>query len=431
MTQPAPFLDAAVRIGRDLCRAAVWDAAGGACNWMGRSPAEITQAGGPVTPTSAALGPDLYGGSTGVAWFLAELAAVTGDPDARRTALAAAARSVRHAERLAAALPGVSYYSGAVGLAYALDRVAALTGDAALAGHVDTTLERVADGLGRPHTLDVIGGNAGAVPALLALAAGGRPAAAALAERLGEELLRTARREGGVWVWDSELAAGPGVGTAPLAGFAHGNAGLGLALFELYAATGRAEYQEGGRAAFAYEDALFDAAAGNWPDLRPAGPGVAPGVARFTTAWCHGAPGVALARARAAALDPDRAEAHAAAARVALATTRAALAAAATRPRSDATLCHGVSGLAEVVLTGDQLLGAPAPAESVRAAARDLIGRYGHDGGWPGGTATAGPNPSLMLGTAGIGMHFLRLHDPEAVGPVLLVTRGPAPGRVG
>ena len=72
-TAPEPFLPAAVEIGRALCREAIWDAAGRMCNWMGRSPNEITEVGGPVTPTSAALGPDLYGGSLGVAWFLAQL----------------------------------------------------------------------------------------------------------------------------------------------------------------------------------------------------------------------------------------------------------------------------------------------------------------------------------------------------------------------
>ena len=245
---------------------------------MGRSPNEITEVGGPITPTSAALGADLYGGSLGVAWFLAQLGAATGDPDFRRTALAAAARSVRHLDRSphAAGSP-VSYYAGLVGMAFALDRIAALTGEAALDEQVDGLLARVAAGVTAPHVLDVIGGNAGAIPALLALSRGGqRPDARELAERLGEELLQTAIRQGPVWTWEAEKAAGPAIGTVPLAGFAHGNAGLGLALFELYAATGRRDYLDGGRGAFAYEDGLFDAAAGNWPDLRPFGPETTP-----------------------------------------------------------------------------------------------------------------------------------------------------------
>ena len=53
-----PFLPAAVEIGRALCREAIWDGAGRHCNWMGRSANEVTQLGGPVTPTATALGPD-------------------------------------------------------------------------------------------------------------------------------------------------------------------------------------------------------------------------------------------------------------------------------------------------------------------------------------------------------------------------------------
>jgi lantibiotic modifying enzyme len=426
MTPPAPFLQSAVGIGRSLCRAAIWDTAGRLCNWVGRSSAEITQAGGPVTPTSAALGPDLYGGSPGVAWFLAQLGAGTGEPEFYRTALAAAARSLRHLERLAPeAFSPVSYYSGVVGTAYALDRVAALTGEPGLGEQVDALIARAAAaGLSAPHTLDVIGGNAGAIPALLALSRDGRRTAARdLAEQLGEELLRTALRHGSVWTWDSEKAAGPAIGRVPLTGFAHGNAGLGLALFELYAVTGRTDYLEGGRGAFAYEDSLFDARAGNWPDLRPRGPGEVPGTApHFTTAWCHGAPGIALARARAAVLDPDFRDTHAATARAALATTGAALAAVLGLPRHDATLCHGACGLSEVTWTAGRWLGDETFAEQARAAGRALGEKYGGGESWPSGVATSGPNPSLMLGTAGIGLHFLRLHDPDGVGPILIIT---------
>ena len=389
---------------------------------MGRSQDEITEVGGPITPKSAALGVNVYGGSLGVAWFLAQLGAATGDTDFRRTSLAAAARSVRHLDRSphAAGAP-VSYYGGLVGMAYALDRIAALTGETVLDDQVDGLLARVAAGVTAPHVLDVIYGNAGAIPALLALSRGGRwPEARELAERLGEELIQTAIRQGPVWTWEVEKAAGPSIGTVPLAGFAHGNAGLGLALFELYATTGRQDYLDGGRGAFAYEDGLFDAEVGNWPDLRTISRGTT--TRQFTTAWCHGAPGIALARMRAAALDPESADTYRAAARIALATTQAALDNMMRLPRHDATLCHGAGGLSEIAWTGGQWLGDAALAEAARAAGRALIDKYAASGSWPSGVATAGPNPSLMLGTAGIGMHFLRLHAPSTVSPVLIVT---------
>jgi lantibiotic modifying enzyme len=418
-----PFLPAAVEIGRALCGEAIWDAAGRVCNWMGRSATEIAHFGGPVIPTSAALGPDVYGGNLGVAWFLAQLGSATGDPEFRRTSLAAAACALRQLERSPRVMTSpLSYYNGVVGVAFALERVRALTGEPTLGAHVDELLARAAAAATEPHVLDVVGGNAGAIPALLALSrSGARPAAGELAERMGEELLETAIRQGPAWSWEADKAAGPGFATVPLTGFAHGNAGLGVALFELYAATGRRDFRDGGRGAFVYEDGLFDAAQGNWPDLRLFGP-ESPQTRRFIVRWCHGAAGIALARMRAAALDLESADTYQAAARIALATTRAELDDVLMLERDDATLCHGAGGLSEVLWTGGLWLRDDALAEAARAAGQALIAKYAADGSWPSGVPTSGPNPSLMIGKAGIGMHFLRLYAPETVPPLLIVT---------
>jgi len=407
---PAAFLEVAAGIGRALCREAHWDREGRWCNWMGRSSREMTRVGGPITPTAIALGPDVYGGSAGVALFLAQLGAVTGDEECRRTALGAIARSIRQmTHRPAADAVPLSFYAGAVGLAYAAHRVAALTEVHALDDDVDALLTSVERAAADPHLLDLLGGSAGAIPALLSLARVERwRRLRELAVGLGEELCRTAVRQGSVWTWDVEKACGPGVGTAMLTGFGHGASGLGLALLELYAATGRADFLEGGRAAFAYEDQLFDVRVGNWPDLRSMeSAGATPGP-RYMVAWCHGAPGIALARLRALALDADRRDAYAATARAALDTTAAALERVAQHPRADASLCHGLAGLAEIVLTGGDWLGEDNYRTPALAAAAELVARHAVRGDWPSGMASLVPNPSLMLGTAGIGYHLLR-----------------------
>jgi len=428
MSQPGvsrdAFLEAAAGIGRALCRQAYWDREGRLCNWVGRSILEAARPGDPITPVAAALGPDLYGGSAGVALFLAQLADVTGDGDCRRTALGAIARSIRQAGRLP---PGgvrpLSFHGGLVGIAYAAHRIAALTGEHALNNQVETFLTTTATALAEPHVLDVMGGNAGAIPALLALGRVERwRHARTLAVSLGDELCRTAVPRGSGWVWDVEKACGPGMGGVQLTGFAHGAAGLGLALLELHAATGRDEFLEGGRAAFAYEDELFNPAVGNWPDLRSPGPaGGGTPAAQYAAAWCHGAPGVGLARLRALLLDPASREEYVATARTALSTTMGTLEGAAQLPRADATLCHGLAGLAEIVLTAGYWLDDEGYRDAAGAAAAGLIAKYGVRGDWPSGVPSRGPNPSLMLGTAGIGYHFLRQHDPHRVPPVLVV----------
>jgi lantibiotic modifying enzyme len=274
-----------------------------------------------------------------------------------------------------------------------------------------------------PHELDLIGGNAGAIPALLSLSQ--IPvwrSCRAVAVALGEELCQTATCQGNAWVWNAEKAYGVSVGTIPLTGFAHGAAGIGLALLELNAATGRTDFLEAGRAAFAYEDSLFNAEQGNWPDLRSYGATAAsPPSPQYAVAWCHGAPGIALARLRAISLDPLRRDVHAAVANVALATTRRAVEQTRQHARYDTTLCHGLGGLLEVLWIAAQFLDSDENRAYVCSVVYELIQKHALAGDWPSGLPSAGPNPSLMLGTAGIGYQLLRFHDPQLVAPILIV----------
>jgi lantibiotic modifying enzyme len=139
-------------------------------------------------------------------------------------------------------------------------------------------------------------------------------------------------------------------------------------------------------------------------------------------AWCHGAPGIALARLRAAALDRERREDHLVMARVGIATTLEAIPQSLASSRCDATPCHGLAGLIEVVWMAGLMLDDRSYRDRALTAARALIGRHATPGDWPSGLACRGPNPSLMLGAAGVGYTFLRLHDPETVPSVLLLT---------
>lgn len=425
-TVPSP-LAGAVLIGQGLCREAYWDNQRRYCNWMGRSTAEASETDGPIVPTTAALPADLYCGSSGVALFLAQLFSLTGDQECRRTALAAIERSVRELGRQPDRNPSaaLAFLGGDLGVAYAAARISALTGHDYLRDQVGTVLTRLSEAAGEPHLLDVMGGNAGAIPPLLLL--GQTPAwssCRSLAVSLGEELCRAATRQGNAWTWSAEKASGVGAGTVPLTGLSHGAAGIGLALLELHGATGRTDFLEGGRAAFAYEDALFNEEQGNWPDLRPDVTAPAgPRSPRYAVAWCHGAPGIGLARLRAISLDPLCRDAHARVANTALATTRRAVEKARQVERYDSTLCHGLAGLLEVLWIGGQILDCSETRAYVGHVAEELIQKYALFGDWPSGLPSAGPNPSLMLGAAGIGYQLLRLHDPTHVPPLLLISR--------
>jgi len=413
------FLETAVRIGTTLCRSAFWDPEGRLCNWIGCTTDGARSGSGTIAVTAEAIGHDVYAGSSGIALFLAQLRERTGDSECGRTASGAIHRSLRqlcHVRPTRQATP-ISFYCGDLGVAYVARRIGQATRDPELTAASDAILERLTESRLQPHDLDLIGGNAGAIPILLALARSpGLEYCRELAIVLGHELCAKAVQQNVGCAWHRDSESGSGTAPAPLTGFSHGAAGIGLALFELYSATGRADFLKVARSAFDYEDSLFDSRERNWPDLRLKSD--RPEFGRF---WCHGAPGIALSRLRAAALDPDRADEYLARARLALATTLDAVEQFVESPVSDTSLCHGLSGLGEVVLIASQLLKDPSYQERAITLGRALIDRHAASGEWPSGVPSGGPNPSLMLGLAGVGSWFLRLHDPAGVPSVLLL----------
>lgn len=424
-----PLAGAAERIGRELCDTAFWDTDRRHCNWMGRADVEDPISGGLSTAQIALYAP-LSGGSAGVALFLGELAALTGGAAARETAAAALRRSVHHLRVRQNPGGSLSFFTGAVGVAFAGCRLAEL-------GILDEEEVDVPWLLGLAeaaqageHPWDLMGGNAGAIPALLRLAArpGLETRCTALAAACADELCKAAVWEGGECGWNAARSTGHPMDAPPLTGFSHGASGMALALLELHARTGDEVLQRTGRGALAYEDRWFSASAGNWVDLRFSHERVGDEpVGTMQGAWCHGAPGIGLARARAAQLDPERTVEHVRMARIALDTTVDIVRARRDTPGADATLCHGLGGLSEILLIGAGLLDEPRYADEAQETARVLAERHSAAGDWPCGSSTGEPNPAFLIGTPGIGHHFLRVTSPGEVEPVLLLnTAAPA-----
>jgi lantibiotic modifying enzyme len=408
----------------DLCAAAVWDSTGSHCNWIGRQDSLDATPG--VTASSAALGPDLYAGSTGIALFLADAVACRLDPDgnAAHTAAAALRRSARFHQRDAA--PGMrisplSFYAGHLGAAHVATRLMAVSADTDLDEVVDRLMKQVWAEPVADAPCDLIAGCAGAIPALLLLSR--EPDfsfCGDLAFRCGERLCEAA-------IWDGEDCAwAPAEGiasTSPLTGMAHGAAGPALALLELYAATGHTPFLRTARGGFSFEDSLFSPAAENWLDPRSPYSGErGERVGRSLVAWCHGAPGIALSRARATALDPERADTHEASVRRVMPTILAALSAQVELPNADASLCHGIAGLSEMVFTLGELLGEDGWTHTGTGVAQELAARHDPGTHWPSGLQAGGPHPGLLVGSAGIGHHFLRTAHPGALRSALLLT---------
>ena len=134
--------------------------------------------------------------------------------------------------------------------------------------------------------LDVMGGSAGAVLALLRLYRDGQSGdVLARAVKCGEHLLGQSRSGGdGRRSW-----VGQGLGLRALNGMSHGAAGFAYALAALAAATGRDDFAEAAADCLAFENSSYDGNRHNWPDLRGEEP-------LWPCQWCHGAAGIGLAR---------------------------------------------------------------------------------------------------------------------------------------
>lgn len=413
MSSDDAFLAAAQSIGLRIAGDAVWH--DGVCSWVGA----VADPTPPWRAQYRALDPVLYDGTAGVGLFLSLLAAVSGEAAVRRTAIGA----LRHAVSRTRARPPArrdGFHAGSLGIAWAAARGAELLNDDELHTTARTLpiAARPPSGPDRRH--DVVMGSAGTIIALLALGdAFDDPALVADAIATGNELIGAATVTRHGWSWETPSRRR----RTHLCGLAHGAAGIGWALLELFVATEDERFRTGALGAFAYERSWLDARTGTWPDLRIGGQrrGAQRAMSPPTVGtWCSGEGGIALTRLRGVEVLGQQAcrdEAE-----LALEATRRELAAALPDEIDDLTLCHGAAGAADVLLCGAAVLG-----ERSQEAAR-LADELGHvaierhgaaSDDWPCGAA-GGTTPTLFRGLSGIGWWFLRLHDRRIDSPLTM-----------
>jgi lantibiotic modifying enzyme len=147
--------------------------------------------------------------------------------------------------------------------------------------------------------LDVMGGSAGAILSLLRLYRDtGSRDVLGRATKCGEHLMTQSRlgpagRRSFVGQGSGAQSPVDGRPTHGLNGMSHGAAGFAYALAALAAAAAREDFAQAAAECIAFENASYDADRHNWPDLRAAEP-------HWPCQWCHGAPGIGLARLAAA-----------------------------------------------------------------------------------------------------------------------------------
>ena len=416
----------------------------------------------------------LYGGTLGRALFFAALSSTAnGDGDARwadgaRAALEPTRRWLHGVDAVSADAAtdpmSIGITSGLGSIVYAGVVISKLLRDPALLdlswqATALITRGRIAD----DARFDLADGAAGAIIALLGLAREAPERADALDDLLGacgDHLVVTqvGRQVGGAW---------PAHHGGVHIGFAHGAAGIAWALTALHARLGRDRYRQAAARARAFEESQFVEARGNWTVLETSGP-EAPLVPTWMNAWCHGAPGILLARTltggamangaltgtdalHLAAGGPNAVSSHDDRSQIAT-PLRAMLPTAdslrptavhsnASRshdgrshiasplrvmpPTADSStdhLCCGAAGHAEILLTLGQLSGDVNAIATARTLGRRLIARArerGHFRLTASGAEYPIADPGFFQGLAGIGYHLLRLADPQALPAVL------------
>ncbi|MBL8810732.1 MAG: hypothetical protein JNM43_11190 [Planctomycetaceae bacterium] len=353
------------------------------------------------------LGPTVYEGTAGISDFLAELFVLSGERLHRNTALAAMQHALEHSrepgDRFAAGV-----FSGTLGIGYAAIHVGLRLGAQELVDNGHIAMKRGATVFHPKQEIDVIGGSAGAIPLLIEI---GRKFDSLeyldLATQHGELLLNRSTRRlikgttGSNANSYERYWSNPSFGRDGLTGYSHGNSGFAIALLELFHLTSDEKYRVAARESLEFERRWFDSTRQNWCDLR-----VAAGTPPVSCSWCHGAPGIGLARVRMQELLSDDPSIEAEI-QIACSTTLRSLEDHSAVGRNF-SLCHGQMGNAATLMAVKSAEMRAAGEETVKQMLTFALNQHANSHlPWICGTQDGRMTPGLMLGTAGIGSALL------------------------
>lgn len=406
--QPLPaysddFVAAAIKVGEYLQASAIYGTKD--VGWIG---VDLDEGKDYARTIILPLSATLYQGVGGIALFYGYLAALTGRRDFEELAHLALepARSFLKTPLVSSEPTGIGAFSGLTSVVYICHHLAKLWKDQSLYDEIMVSLDEIAKGIHLDDGLDILTGVAGALIVLSHVYRDtGEPRVLELIKLCGQRLMeKVVSVEPGVG-WLTPLAE------CPLAGFSHGVAGFAWALLELTALTGDERYQTLASRSLAYERTLFVPQYNNWIDKRIISMDENSQLPhQFMTAWCHGAPGVALGRTLGLPyLDEPMIRDEI---QTAIATTLRE-----TVYTTSHCLCHGIAGNAEIIRFAAEKLNRPdwhqaAQKYAAHVAVQTLAGK------WVCGLINM-ETPGLMLGVAGIGLSLLHFSAPAQVPSVL------------
>lgn len=284
----ADSITVARRIGDLLLEEAIWSKDRKGVSWISNTMAGFRERNYLIRPMNY----HLYDGLAGMAVFFAELAAKVNLSQYHEVAAVLVDMLFQYTDETLVK-EGVwklatGAYSGEASIAFAYMRLYSIQHDEIYLIYIWKQCQITARYLADDNNYDVLGGNAGAVMVFLN--------AYSLTK---EEQYLTWAREAGDYLLQSAASFPWGIGwinpftDKALTGFAHGNAGVMLALARLGYKTRENKYMEAAYHAYLYEEHYYKEDWLDWADLRY------PEYAledNHEMAWCHGWGGIAMAR---------------------------------------------------------------------------------------------------------------------------------------
>ncbi len=352
-------------------------------------------------------GLDLYDGLSGIALFLAYFGHIYENNEYTALAQAAFATVETYLRDDTYQPPCIGGYSGLGGILFTLSHLGTLWERPELIDLAECLINQHQPMITTDDQYDMVSGAAGYIAGLLSLyAIRPEPFILESAKLAGDHLLIRADRIGDKVSW-----LGKNMSESPLAGFSHGAAGIAYSLIRLYGVTGETSYLNTAKGALEFERTLYSKEQKNWLDKRDH---LHTGC---MTAWCHGAPGIGLARL--SCLDyldtPEiRDEID-----TAIHTTLN------SGFGHNHSLCHGDLGNLELLTEAGYTFNDDHLNSEIDRLIKSIL-RDIDESGWLCGLPIPVENPGLMTGLAGIGYQLLRLANPRKI-PSILTLQPPYP----
>ncbi|MBW4508806.1 MAG: type 2 lantipeptide synthetase LanM family protein [Scytonematopsis contorta HA4267-MV1] len=356
------------------------------------------------------MGSDLYDGTAGVALFLAAVEKVTGGTGFRELAvssLQAFHKFLHHAEadfqqKIVNDI-GIGGAKGLGSLIYTLVQTSSFLNEPMLLEDAQKAVSFItADVIAADKKLDTVFGASGAILGLLALhKVTNDPQVLEIAIACGHHLLNNRKLS------TTGYQAWPTIDEKLLTGFSHGAAGIAYSLLKLYAVTKNSIFLDAAKEGIAYENSVFSSTNQNWPDYRYDS-------SVFGISWCHGAPGIGLARLGGLEI-LDTPEIRQDIEKSLEYTQQIGL-------QGIDHLCCGNFGRMETLLIASRQFSRPEMFSVVQKQAAALIQNAKKTGNFQ---ISSPPfeqvyNPSFFSGVAGVGYQLLRLAYPDILPSVLL-----------